>query len=123
MSINVSENAKALFESLENFLTSKTVVGEPIQIGEITLIPMINIAFGLGTGGGDGTDLKGDKGSGLGGGVGAKASPTAMIVVKGDSVEILPIKSSNGLEKIIDMVPEILSKVKGAKEKSCENEE
>lgn len=116
MAFNLNENVNTLFESLEKFLTSKTVVGEPIRIGEVTLVPIINLAFGVGTGGGDGIDDKGSKGLGAGGGVGAKASPTAIIVIKGDSVEMLPIKSSNGLEKLIDMVPEIVSKVKSKKD-------
>ncbi|SHJ10770.1 Uncharacterized spore protein YtfJ [Geosporobacter subterraneus DSM 17957] len=116
MAFNLNENVNTLFESLEKFLTSKTVVGEPIHIGEVTLVPIINLAFGVGTGGGDGIDDKGSKGLGAGGGVGAKASPTAIIVIKGDSVEMLPIKSSNGLEKLIDMVPEIVSKVKSKKD-------
>lgn len=116
MAFNLNENVNTLFESLEKFLTSKTVVGEPIHIGEVTLVPIINLAFGVGTGGGDGIDDKGSKGLGAGGGVGAKASPTAIIVIKGDRVEMLPIKSSNGLEKLIDMVPEIVSKVKSKKD-------
>lgn len=112
MSFNFSENVSVLFERLENLLKSKTVVGEAIQIGETTLIPVITLSFGLGTGGGDGTDPKGSTGMGGGGGIGAKASPTAVIVIKGDRVEILPIKNQGGLEKLIDMVPEIVNKVK-----------
>ncbi|KXG73787.1 GerW family sporulation protein [Thermotalea metallivorans] len=112
MSFNFSENVSVLFERLENLLKSKTVVGEAIQIGETTLIPVITLSFGLGTGGGDGTDPKGSTGMGGGGGIGAKASPTAVIVIKGDRVEILPIKNQGGLEKLIDMVPEIVNKLK-----------
>ena len=123
MAFNLNDNVNTLFESLEKFLTSKTVIGEPIQIGEITLVPIINLAFGVGTGGGDGIDEKGSKGIGAGGGVGAKASPAAVLVIKGDSVEMLPIKSSNGLEKLIDMVPEIVSKIRPKKEEVSSEEE
>ncbi|MCC5911681.1 MAG: sporulation protein [Clostridiaceae bacterium] len=111
MSTNFTENAGTLFEKLENFFTSKTVVGETISIGNITLIPMVDISFGIGTGGGDGIDDKGNKGMGAGGGVGAKASPTAVIVIKDDEVQVLPINQKGGMEKLIDMVPDILSKV------------
>ncbi|MBB6218846.1 putative spore protein YtfJ [Anaerosolibacter carboniphilus] len=130
MSFNFNESVSVLFEKLENLLKSKTIVGETIQIGETTLIPIVNLSFGLGSGGGDGTDDKGSKGFGGGGGIGAKASPTAVIVIRGDKVEILPIKNQGGLEKLIDMVPEIVNKVQmhhkeagHGKEESCCKEE
>ncbi len=120
MSFNFNENVSVLFEKLESLLQSKTIVGETIQIGETTLIPMVNLSFGLGSGGGDGTDEKGSKGFGGGSGIGAKASPTAVIVIRGDKVEILPIKAQGGLEKLIDMVPEIVNKVQmHHKETNC----
>ncbi|SDK24534.1 GerW family sporulation protein [Natronincola ferrireducens] len=116
MSVNFSENSSVLFEKLEKFFTSKTVVGETIVVGDITLIPMVDISFGLGTGSGDGIDEKGNKGVGSGGGVGAKASPTAVIVIIDGKVEILPVNQRGGLEKLLDMVPDIVSKVNLNKE-------
>ena len=56
---STNENINSLFEKLESFLQSKTVVGEPLNVGETTIIPFIDISFGLGTGGGSGTDEKG----------------------------------------------------------------
>lgn len=111
MSIHTKENIDAIFEKLESFLKTKTVVGEPIQVGETTIIPFIDIAFGLGTGGGGGKDEKGNDGTGSGAGAGAKISATAILVIKGDQVELLPIKKAGGLEKLLDMVPEIIEKV------------
>ena len=111
MSMNLSENASVLFEKLEKFFTSKTVVGEPIQVDGVTLIPLLNISFGLGLGGGDGTDDKGNSGTGGGSGVGARAIPTAVLVVREGQVEVLPITSKGGLEKLVDLVPGILEKV------------
>lgn len=109
--VNLNDNVSVLFEKLEKFLTSKTVVGEPIQVGEATLIPFITTSFGLGAGGGDGVDPKGAKGVGGGSGIGARISPTAILVIKGENIELLPIKKSAGLEKLIDMVPDIVSKI------------
>ena len=111
MSINLSENASVLFEKLEKFFTSKTVVSEPMQVGSVTLIPLLNISFGLGLGGGDGTDEKGNKGTGGGSGVGARAIPTAVLVIRDGQVEVLPINNRGGLEKLVDLVPDILEKV------------
>jgi len=108
---DVNENVSVLFDKLEKFLTSKTVIGVPIKVGEATLIPFISTSFGLGTGGGSGSDTRGDQGTGVGSGMGAKISPTAVLVIKGDNIEMLPIKKSSSFEKLVEMVPEIVSKV------------
>ncbi len=105
------ENVEVIFDKLENFLKTKTVVGEPITIGETTLVPFINLTFGLGVGGGNGTDDKGNGGLGGGGGTGAKIAPTAVLVIQNDKVELLPIKKSGGLDKLVDMVPGIIEKI------------
>jgi uncharacterized spore protein YtfJ len=113
---NLNENINLLFERLESFIKSKTIFGESIQVGDTTLIPVVDVSFGLGGGGGDGTDAKGSSGVGGGTGIGAKASPTAIIVIKGTDVQVLSIKKSSGLEKLIELVPNIVSEVKSHKE-------
>lgn len=123
INVNVNENINMLFQKLQDFLTSKTVIGEPLVVGDATLIPIISVQFGLGSGGGDGTDAKGNGGVGGGAGIGAKVSPTAIIVIKGEKIEVLPIKKTSGLEKLIEMVPDILEKVNLKVEKKEETEE
>jgi uncharacterized spore protein YtfJ len=122
---NFNENISTIFDKLENFLKTETVVGEPIQIGDTTLVPFINVSFGLGTGGGIGNDHKGNNGDGSGGGAGARMSPTAVLVIKGDKVEMLPVKKSGGLDKLLEMVPGIVDKVNEKKEEKqfMKNEE
>jgi uncharacterized spore protein YtfJ len=114
MSVNkiIGENIDLLFKNLEDFIKSKTIFGEHIQIGDTTLIPVVDVSFGLGSGSGDGSDNKGNGGIGGGAGVGAKASPAAIIVMKDNNVEVLPIKKSSGLEKLIEMVPDLVQRIK-----------
>lgn len=121
MEFNFKNNIDSMFEKFENFLKEKTVIGEPIQMGNVTLIPAMTVSFGMGNGGGDGTDQKGSGGTGSGGGFGARVSPTAMIVVKGDEVEILPIAKGHAFEKLMDMVPNLMEKmdIKSKKEKEA----
>ncbi len=109
-SFSISENINNIFEKLENFIKTKTVVGEPLTVGETTLIPFIDISFGLGTGGGGGTDEKGSQGTGGGAGTGARMAPSAVLVIKGDQVQLLPIKKAGSLEKLIEMVPDLVAK-------------
>jgi uncharacterized spore protein YtfJ len=108
---NIAQNAEALFTNLEKFLKTETVVGEPIQVGETTIIPLITVSFGCGTGGGNGTDPKGMGGSGGGLGAGARISPNAILVIKNGEVTLLPVKDKGGLGNLLEMVPEIVSKL------------
>jgi uncharacterized spore protein YtfJ len=106
----VKENINTIFENFEKFISTKTVVGQPIQIGEVTLVPLIDVCFGAGTGGGDGADEKGGKGVGSAGGGGAKISPAAVLVIKGDNIEMMPVKKGSSFERLIDMAPELIEK-------------
>lgn len=112
---NINENINNIFDKLESFLKTKTVVGEPMQVGGVTLVPFIDISFGLGTGGGNGTEEKGNTGAGGAAGSGGKISATAVLVIKDGQVEMLPIKKSGGLDRLIEMVPGIVDKVKEQK--------
>ena len=40
----------SLFRGMDTFLTSKSVVGEPIQIGDTTIIPLCDVNFSVGAG-------------------------------------------------------------------------
>jgi uncharacterized spore protein YtfJ len=96
----VKENLETLFQKLEKFLKTETVVGQPIVIGETTLVPIVSISFGCatGAGGGTGNDPKTGSGSGSGSGLSsaAKITPAAMLVIKNGEVTMLPIKDKWG---------------------------
>jgi uncharacterized spore protein YtfJ len=102
----VTENLETLFGKLEKFLKTETVVGEPIVIGETTLVPIISVMFGCGEGGD-----KGVSGKGSGVGAAARISPNAILVIKKDEVTMLPVKGKTNLDSLINMVPEIVSKI------------
>ncbi len=110
-----SEVFNTLFEKLEKFIRTETVVGEPFQVGSITMVPIITVSFGVGGGEGTGKDNKGNDGSGGGGGTGCKIAPNAILVIKNDELSVIPLTSRGSLEKIVEMVPEIIAKVEGQK--------
>ncbi|BCZ45287.1 hypothetical protein psyc5s11_13540 [Clostridium gelidum] len=117
---SMKESFDSLFTNLEKFIKTETVVGEPIIVGEVTLVPIISVMFGGGAGGGTGGDNKGMTGDGSGGGMGARISPNAILVIKKDEVTMLPIKGQNNLDNLINMVPDIVSKINFKKDKeSC----
>ena len=80
--MDLTQNINALFEQMETFFKTDTVFGEAIQVGSITLIPVISIAFGAGNGAGSGKDKQGMDGSGGGAGAGGRIAPSAVIIIK-----------------------------------------
>jgi uncharacterized spore protein YtfJ len=110
-----SEVLNTLFDKLEKFISTETVIGEPFQVGSITMVPIITVTFGVGGGEGAGKDNKGNDGKGGGGGAGCKIAPNAILVLKNEELSVIPLTNRGSLEKIVEMVPEIMAKVEGYK--------
>lgn len=122
---SIGQNMETLFTQLEKFLKTETVVGEPMTIGEVTIVPLITVSFGCGMGGGTGKDSeKSEEGSGSGLGAGAKISPDSVLVINKGEVTMMPVKGKANLEKLMEKVPDIVSQIniKGEKESKAESE-
>jgi len=96
---------KLLFSKMEDFVSTKTVVGEPVYVGDVILVPLVDVSFGMGTGGSGAVEK--DAG---GGAVGAKMTPAAMVVITNGTAQLINVKSQDHVNKLIDMVPGILAK-------------
>ena len=110
---------ESMYDKLDHFLKTETVVGETIEVGEIKLIPIITASFGLGGGIGE----EENKAGGGEGGLGCKISPDAILVIRGSEVEMLPVKNKGSLDKLIEKVPELIDKIEANKEKKSAKEE
>lgn len=128
-----NETLELLTTGFQKFINTKTVVGEPFHIGEVSLVPIISVTCGIGGGGGEGNaekDGKRDGGVGVGAGGGFRVHPVAIVVIKGQEVTMMPINKKSGLlEKLVDAIPDLAVKL-GAKigkgkedDKSCECDE
>lgn len=111
--MDIKENTDELFSKLENFFKTETVVGKPIRIDNIVLVPFITVTFGCGTGMGEGPDSSKKQALAGGGGLGAGAriTPDAVLVIKGDSVQLIPIRDKDNFDKLLNLVPGIVKKV------------
>ena len=113
---NVKENLEVLFEKFKNMIKVETVVGEAVQIGDTTLVPFVDVTFGFGTGTNHNTANKNHECGGGGGG--AKMEPSAILVIKGERIELFNIKGnpySSSFERLIGLVPDLVSKLKSDK--------
>ncbi len=113
----IKDNLESIFDNFKHMISVETVVGEVVHVGDAILVPFVDVSFGFGTGGYTG-DNNSDKAKAAGGGGGAKLEPTAILVIKGERVEMFSIKGgaqSSGFGKLIGMVPDIISKMKKEK--------
>lgn len=96
-----------LFNGMDSFLTTKTVIGEPTTIGNTIILPLVDVAFGVAAGAfADGAA----KNSGAGG-LGGKMSPSAVLVIQDGHTKLVNVKNQDSITKILDMVPELIDKV------------
>ena len=112
MATEFSSNIANMFEQLEGFVSTKTVVGEPITAGGVTIIPLVDVNFGMGggsSGSKDGED-KAKNGIKSGGGLGANIKPSAVLVISDGNVQLVNIKHQDSVNKLIDLIPSITSK-------------
>jgi uncharacterized spore protein YtfJ len=110
----VESLVKTTLGEIEKVLSTKTVVGEPLTIEGITLIPLISVGFGFGAGGGSGKGETKQKGEGIGGGTGGGAwvKPVAVIIISKEGVKIEPIMGSlaGAIEKLGETIPQMIEK-------------
>lgn len=100
-------------EKLRTMVDADTIIGTPIAVGNITLIPVSKVSFGLATGGSDFPSKNNQQLFGGGGGAGVTVNPVAFICVNGDNVHMMPIYNQMGtVDKAINMAPELIDKVK-----------
>lgn len=110
MGTNLNSNLDSLFSKMENYVSTKTVVGEPMKIDNTTLLPLIDVSFGVGAGSIEQKSEKTGKDSGAGG-LGARITPSAVIAIHDGNIQLINVKNQDSINKIIDMVPGVVSKV------------
>jgi len=109
-----------LMEEFRKVAATETIVGEPMTLGDATVVPVIRIAVGVGAGGGEGegTDPKAEqqgKGTGVGGGGGVRVEPAAFIVMRQGEIEIMAAPGKSGrLAEAFERLPDLVGKVAAA---------
>ncbi|MGN0334184.1 MAG: GerW family sporulation protein [Lachnospiraceae bacterium] len=102
---------ESLFKGMDSFITTKTVVGEPITFGDTIILPLVDVSFGVGAGA-----FSQEKKNNGGGAMGGKISPSAVLVIQNGTTKLVNVKNQDGLTKILDMVPDFVNKFTAGKE-------
>lgn len=101
----LNTTVESLFKGMESFVSTKTVVGEPTQVGDTIIVPLADVSFGVAAGAVSETN----KNNGMGG-MGGKITPSAVLIIKNDSTRLVNIKNQDAITKILDMVPDLLDR-------------
>lgn len=115
---------------IKEMVDANTVIGDAIQTPEgVTIIPVSKIKIGY-AGGGSDFAPKGypaNKTNAFGGGSGAAVTvtPVAFLVIKGESVRLMPVAepASGSLERLVEMLPDLIEQLKPMSKKRAEEKE
>ena len=103
MSKDFNEAVNVLFDKVDDLVSTKTVVGEAIVVGDLTLLPLIEVAVGAGVGAKESTNAAG--------GVGAKITPSAILAISPNGTHLINVKNQDAITKLIDMAPGVVNKL------------
>ena len=105
MANDFSTTVSSLFQGMDKFLTTKTVVGEPTKIGDTIILPLVDVSFGVGAG----AFSSSDKNNGAGG-LGGKMTASAVLVNQNGQIRLVNVKNQDTVTKVLDMVPDLIDR-------------
>lgn len=95
----------SLFQGMDKFLTTKTVVGEPTTIGDTIILPLVDVSFGVAAGA-----FASDQKNNGAGGLGGKMTASAVLVIKDGQIRLVNVKNQDTVTKVLDMVPDLIDR-------------
>lgn len=109
---------ESLFKGMDSFITTKTVVGDAIHIGDTIILPLVDVSFGVAAGA-----FSQEKKNNGAGGMGGKIMPSAVLVIQNGTTKLVNIKNQDGVTKILDMVPDFVNRFTSKKDETAEEEQ
>lgn len=103
-------------EKIKEMIDVNTIIGEPITSPDGTLIiPVSKVSYGFAAGGSDLPTKKENKDCfGGGSGAGVTIQPVAFLTVYQGDVRLVYVDRDEGTaDKLVNMIPDVLKKVKG----------
>ena len=115
---NFKGTVDALFQGIDGVVSSKTVVGDAIHIGETIILPLVDVSFAVGAGA-----FNAEKKERGAGGIGGKMTPCAVLVIQGGHTKLVNIKNQDTITKILDMVRDVIDKFSSGKDSKMTEED
>ena len=99
-------------EKLREVVDVSTIIGNPIELGDVKVIPVSKVSYGFASGGSDFPSKHNQELFGGGGGASVSITPVCFLIVRGGDVSIKHISTSeSSVERVIGMVPDLVDKV------------
>ena len=97
MSQNLPNMLQDTISKIREMVDVNNVIGEPITVGDVSIIPVSKVSVGFG--------------GGVGGGV--KVTPICFLIVKDGAVRMMPVATpaNTTADRIVEMVPDTLDKI------------
>lgn len=96
---------EALFQGMDHLIATKTVVGEALRVDDAIILPLMDVTCAMAAG----TFAENAKNKGTGG-MSAKLSPSAVLVIQNGCTRLVNIKNQNTVNKMLDMVPDLVNR-------------
>lgn len=116
MSQNLPNMLQDTISKIREMVDVNNVIGEPIVVGDVTIVPVSKVSVGFGGGGSDFVSKNPNKqdapfGGGVGGGV--KVTPICFLVVKDGAVRMMPVATpaNTTADRVVEMIPDTLDKI------------
>lgn len=110
---------KTAMESIREMVDVNTVVGDPVETPDGSIIiPISKVSTGFAAGGGEFEPSGGAKSEnasfpfGGGSGAGVSVKPVGFLVSRGKEVRLLPVDGNAALDHLIDAAPRLLSQIR-----------
>lgn len=105
-----NNTVESLFKGMDNFITTKTVVGDAVHIGDTIILPLVDVSFGVAAGA-----FSQEKKNNGAGGMGGKINPSAVLVIQNGVTKLVNVKNQDSVTKILDMVPDFVNRFTSGK--------
>ncbi len=102
----MSNDFDALFKGMDTYVKTMTVFGDPVRIDDATIVPVMELSFGMASG-------AFNQGSSNAGAMSAKMTPVALFVHQNGVSRMMQINNSDAISKAIDLIPDFVNKISG----------
>ncbi len=122
---------RTTMENIKNMIDVNTVIGDAVQTNDgSVIVPVSKVSFAFIAGGGEygGTSDKNDNDSSKfpfagGSGAGVTVQPIGFLATSNGQLKVIPVKYSSAVDRVVDMVPNLISTMEDYLIKRKESEE
>ncbi|WP_372995589.1 GerW family sporulation protein [Lutispora sp.] len=109
---------KTTMENIKEMIDVNTVIGDPVETSDGTIIiPISKVGFAFISGGGDviGNNEDTSKSFAGGSGAGVSVNPVGFLSINQGQLRMIPASFNNPLDRVIDMIPRFIDKIEKRK--------